>query len=89
MVCETGRECCVSGCSKTEDLLMAPLSLDAGQRQAWAKLIQPDFSKLQFGFDSIAVCPSHFQPHQIFENSMKDAQVEQFEKTHQFGMYFY
>ena len=62
------------GCND-DDLLMAPLSLDAGQRQAWAKLLQPDFTKLPFGFDSLAVCPAHFHPHQIVENSVKDAQV--------------
>merc|ERR1719300_621023 len=74
MVCEIGPECCVSGCTNADDLLMAPLSLDAGQRQAWAKLLQPDFTKLPFGFDSLAVCPAHFHPHQIVENSVKDAQ---------------
>ena len=60
-----GPVCSVKGCQESESLLMPPSGLNLAQRTQWVHLIEPDISRLAWGFDSIAVCPKHFESSDV------------------------
>ena len=65
-----GPVCSVKGCLASESLLMPPNGLNLAQRTQWVHLIQPDISRLAWGFDSIAVCPKHFQDSDVISRTV-------------------